>query len=46
MAVVDGGVEVGSYEVGVVGKPTHQEKNHDSNHHFDHLEGKQINNRL
>ena len=37
VAVVDGGVEVGDDEVGVVGQPAHQEDGHHSHHHLHHL---------
>ena len=37
VAVVDGGVEVGDDEVGVVGEPAHQEEGHHSHHHLHHL---------
>ena len=38
MAVVNGGVEVGKDEVGVVGQPADQEQGHHPHHHLDHLQ--------
>ena len=37
VAVVDGWVEVGDDEVGVVRQPAHQEDGHHSHHHLHHL---------
>ena len=37
VAVVDGWVEVGKDEVGVVGEPADEEQGHDPHHHLHHL---------
>ena len=37
VGIVDGWVDIGSDEVGVVGQPAHQEQGHHPHHHLHHL---------